>query len=297
MTNGLPIDKLPQTILDAVKVTKNLNVKYLWIDALCITQDSDEDKGNEIDLMGQIYKNATVTIAASSATSVFQGFLQTRTAPEYLTLPFLCPDNSLGNMFVMKEFTHDGIHPLNKRGWTLQESLLSPRKLLFGESELVWYCQAEQNRQFPGSAIRCFYMFGILPPEVFQRDGEVPMEPPKTHSVWGSVVNEYTKRSLTFRKDRLRALAGVTNELAPTFQDKCTFGIWHRNFLRQISWFRTLSVDGDTSGDLLNYAPGWSWASVYSTVSFMGLSPTTTYRGSCRGRLSSSRQNSRRVMT
>lgn len=146
MTNGLPVDKLPQTILDAIRVTRNLNIKYLWIDALCIIQDSDEDKDKEIGLMNQIYKNATVTIAAVSAKSVSEGFLQPRTAPEYVTLPFLCSDNTFGNALVMKQFNYDSMHPLNKRAWTLQESLLSPRKLLFGENELVWYCQTERNR-------------------------------------------------------------------------------------------------------------------------------------------------------
>lgn len=273
MIYDIPLDKLPQTILDAIKVTKHLNIRYLWIDALCIIQNSDADQREEIDRMGQIYKKATVTIAAASAKSVSEGFLQIRAALEHHTLPFLTPGGSLGKVFVMRQLAYDSMHPLNKRGWTLQESLLSPRKLLYGERELVWYCESEQSKQFPGSALRCFSMFGILPSEVFQQDGDVQIRPPGDHKLWSRIVNEYTKRSLTFREDRLRALAGITNELTPIFRDQCVFGMWHRNFLRQLGWLRTVSVDGDTGRELLSCAPGWSWASGYFTVGFMGFQP------------------------
>jgi hypothetical protein len=79
-----------------------------------------------------------------------------------------------------------------------------------------------------------FSMFGILPSEVFQQGGDVQIRSPSDHTVWSRIVNEYTKRSLTFREDRLRALARITNELTPIFHDRCVFGMCHRNFLRQL---------------------------------------------------------------
>ena len=58
---------LPQTILDAIKCTRSLGLRFLWVDALCILQDSDEDKGRELVRMRNIYRNAYVTIIAATA--------------------------------------------------------------------------------------------------------------------------------------------------------------------------------------------------------------------------------------
>jgi hypothetical protein len=41
--NGMALESLPQTYIDAVKICRKLGIRYLWIDALCIVQDSIED--------------------------------------------------------------------------------------------------------------------------------------------------------------------------------------------------------------------------------------------------------------
>jgi hypothetical protein len=65
----------PRTIQDVVIVTEDLGIQYLWIDALCIIQDDEEDRALEIDLIGHVYKTAEVTIAAPRAERVQEGFL------------------------------------------------------------------------------------------------------------------------------------------------------------------------------------------------------------------------------
>lgn len=66
--------KLSQTHLDAIRVTRELGIRYLWIDALCIIQDSAVDKMIDIPNMSTIYRNSTITIAASEAKSAHSGF-------------------------------------------------------------------------------------------------------------------------------------------------------------------------------------------------------------------------------
>ncbi|TVY22130.1 hypothetical protein LHYA1_G009244 [Lachnellula hyalina] len=47
----LCLDALPQTLRDAIAVTKSISIPYLWVDALCILQDSDDDKSHELSMM------------------------------------------------------------------------------------------------------------------------------------------------------------------------------------------------------------------------------------------------------
>jgi len=41
--NGIPLSSFPATFADAISLTKKLNIRYLWIDSLCIIQDSVEE--------------------------------------------------------------------------------------------------------------------------------------------------------------------------------------------------------------------------------------------------------------
>ena len=69
---------LSETVQDAITVTRGLGFHLLWIDALCILQDSDEDKEQQIPKMGDIYNNAAVTIYVATARGVHEGFLKRR---------------------------------------------------------------------------------------------------------------------------------------------------------------------------------------------------------------------------
>jgi hypothetical protein len=66
----LDLEVLPQTLRDAIAVTKSISVPYLWVDALCILQDSEEDKSFEISMMEQVYRGSLVTIVAANSEGV-----------------------------------------------------------------------------------------------------------------------------------------------------------------------------------------------------------------------------------
>lgn len=73
----LPLE-VPSTFQDAFLVTRLLGYNYLWIDALCIIQDSVEDWREESSMMGQIYQNSAVTISALAGTDDQGGFIRSR---------------------------------------------------------------------------------------------------------------------------------------------------------------------------------------------------------------------------
>jgi hypothetical protein len=65
---GMKFSALPQTFQDAVASARKFNIRYLWIDTLCIIQDDAADWEQESSMMGEIYSNAYLTLAASSST-------------------------------------------------------------------------------------------------------------------------------------------------------------------------------------------------------------------------------------
>ncbi|EKG16401.1 Heterokaryon incompatibility [Macrophomina phaseolina MS6] len=146
----IPITKLPWTFLDAVKTAKWLNLKYIWIDALCIVQDSEEDREHEIARMQHVFQNSYVTIVAARASSCGDGFLKADNLWNPLaTLPVRCEGGDTGNMLLTAKKGHqlprDGSplttrEPLHERGWTLQEVVLSPRVLIYTHDSIVWKC-------------------------------------------------------------------------------------------------------------------------------------------------------------
>ena len=70
---GISIVDLPATFRDAVAVTRALGIRYLWIDSLCILQDSYDHWMQESAIMGAIYENAYVRLSADSAEDSSEG--------------------------------------------------------------------------------------------------------------------------------------------------------------------------------------------------------------------------------
>jgi hypothetical protein len=143
--NGLNSEILvfPRTIRDAMLVTKRLGINYIWIDALCIQQDDEQDKAAIIADMGAIYSNAIFTIVASTNSDPSAGLPGVSTTPRSKAqLRETVQGVQLAVAF------HDDRKPLqdveksiwNSRAWTYQERQLSQRMLFFTESQMCFMC-------------------------------------------------------------------------------------------------------------------------------------------------------------
>jgi hypothetical protein len=144
---GIPLANLPKTYRDAIAVTRGLGIRYLWIDSLCIIQDSSEDWEKECIKMPQIYQNSTVTIAEPAASGCESGFLDRQPQPGFSDL---LTDKETGSVQVhyggrhdlsySHSFTPEKPSPLSERAWILQERLLTRRILYFGSRQMYWEC-------------------------------------------------------------------------------------------------------------------------------------------------------------
>ncbi|OQO02583.1 hypothetical protein B0A48_12111 [Cryoendolithus antarcticus] len=74
----LPETSLPKTIRDAIQITRALDIRYLWIDAICINQSSKDAWLTESSKMAAVFENALVTICASTSTGSTEGMLNAR---------------------------------------------------------------------------------------------------------------------------------------------------------------------------------------------------------------------------
>ena len=76
---GMPIHDLSPTLRHAILVVRRLGFQYLWVDSLCIIQQSKQDWDIESGRMANIYQNSVLTIAAPQAQSSMEGILPDRT--------------------------------------------------------------------------------------------------------------------------------------------------------------------------------------------------------------------------
>ncbi|KAI9154683.1 hypothetical protein HJFPF1_07240 [Paramyrothecium foliicola] len=305
LKTGIDISVLPQTLQDAIEVTRRLGYNYLWADALCILQDSLSDKDREIEHMGDIYRHAVVTIAAASALGSHEGFLRGQRQPfKSLKTVFPLGGSKEGTIFLTAKPKPMDINqlPLGRRGWAFQEFFLSPRLIIYTLEEILWSCK--ETKLVPLKESVAVYLDTItqlpsslddanenpLPPFISQPqvpDYEIISQQisalldstvrwdtlhtltqfRKQCSLWKSIVSQYTARALTDPEDRLRALQGVVGHLQQVWQTKHHFGLWKNAWPELLAWYRV----GPSSPSLrqLHRAPSWSWASLDSAVGFL----------------------------
>ncbi|KAM7183219.1 Heterokaryon incompatibility protein (HET) domain containing protein [Naviculisporaceae sp. PSN 640] len=298
--SSLPWGKLPQTLKDAALACTKLGIPYLWIDALCILQDSPEDKAAEIAAMSKIYRNSTLTIAAAAATSVDEGFLAPRTLPDggvAFMLPFVCApvseggERPLGNV-VLASRIDEAPDPIHTRGWTLQERLLSPRTLEVGRWQTYWLCQQNSvNDGWRKPRAPGWIDTGGLEPVNLQIDRlestgfilgldadtpEVEQDPfsaqygrsREADTWWYRLVQVFTRRALTNPSDRLLAMSGIASRFAHLHKDQYVCGHWMTDLEDSLAWKVNIAAPLPRRAPGLYIAPSWSWASVNCAVTF-----------------------------
>jgi hypothetical protein len=154
---GIAPEVLPATFRDAIQVTRALGFEYIWIDSLCIIQDSIDDWVTESANMADIYMLASLTLAADFAEKSSVGLFHQEPARMPKVRQFTHADSE-GNdhqIFVRRDFPYPGrgtVKPgnacyaseatsqLDTRGWVMQERLLSRRTVTFTNTELLWEC-------------------------------------------------------------------------------------------------------------------------------------------------------------
>lgn len=150
----IPFETLPTAYQHAIMVTRELNIRYLWIDSICVIQSSPSDWAREAQRMEDVFSQAYCVLAASAASGQRDGFLKRREEPER-SIYLKAPSNKAViriNKFIDDFDQHVLQSPLHQRAWTLQERALARRTIYFTAVQTFWEC---------GSGIRCETMTGM----------------------------------------------------------------------------------------------------------------------------------------
>lgn len=277
---GVSAAKLTKTFQQAIITAASLGYSFLWIDSLCIIQDSREDWKRESVKMCDIYRNAGFTIVASAAWSGKEGLFRTQ-------------DPLSNHPCVLGVRVHEGTTRVtyaiptqmdiektrrielelckwNRRGWCLQERALSRRVVYFGESQLHFELKNDSGEvvhlQSQGNE-RAYFQPNRLRPESSVAMGY-------SSHMWWEYVNSFTQRQLTYRSDRALAIRGLAASMEeagismflPALRSEINLrGTTSNDFVASLLWYVDKNTTSRPSSEADNY-PTWSWLSVDGVV-------------------------------
>jgi len=284
LSEGIHLSGLPKSFQDAVVIAKKLGVKNLWIDSLCIYQDSLEDWQQEASKMGDVYKGGLCDISAAGSDDSSGGCFYTR--DPRLVDP--CIFNTIFSDFEndeyhirLEDYIEDGLHDdqtLFSRGWIVQERVLPARVVHFGKNQVFWECKSNNSCEtYPagitmgpsgplsdGSVLTFSDYFGSL--KTWNLDSGTSEE---LCAVWAQLVRVYSQCNLTRGSDKLVAIGGMAKEMNRALgpNDRYLAGIWSGNILYQLLWYHGSDGAASTGTRPEAYrAPSWSWASMDGVI-------------------------------
>ncbi|KAL8993670.1 MAG: hypothetical protein Q9169_006170 [Polycauliona sp. 2 TL-2023] len=285
----IPDEALMPTFKDAIKVTRSLGMQYLWIDSLCIIQDSLPDWLSESSLMSNVYTYAHCSIAATAAESDLSGVFSTR--DPLVDLPFRfhfadiashCAEeqdngSSLTGIYELRLkrtwFYEMGVFaPLAKRAWVVQERLLAPRVLHFAKTQLYWECnglraceswpEGMPQEQHANVNLKAHSPFNLYREFLDDKNESIAASTSsrlqRSFDVWAQIVLLYSLAKLTHEGDKLVAISALARTMKPLMQCRYLAGHWEIDLVRQLCW-----PGYDVEKRAAKYrAPSWAWTSM-----------------------------------
>jgi len=267
------IKDLPKTIRDAVNLCRDLEIYYLWVDALCILQDhSSAEWSKEASRIDKIYGFATFTLAITSSRDSNEGFLQKRDqdmvkapATEKATMAYHRIQLAPKTLQEIKERA-----PLDSRGWAFQEERLSPRIVYWTAYGIFWTCLSGSCSEMDAGLVpdrtgHSLSHFEDFTDPSYQELGEGVIKSVQTNRLWSRLIEAYSPRKFTRIEDRLPALSGLAKKYSRETNSQYIAGHWLNTLQSDLLWIvapGSLEKSDGKTVSKLEIAPSWSWASI-----------------------------------
>jgi hypothetical protein len=272
LRNGIPISDLPPTFKDAVIVTAMLGYSWIWIDCLCILQDSFKDWEAQAQLMGSVYRHCHLNLAALDASDCHAGLFSRR---DHRSLTPYAIQTSAGDLVCISHLDvyqagpeRGGLYEprpgLLSRGWVVQEVLLSRRTLYYCKDMLFWECCSRiACERWPKLSNR----FWICKSQMGKRWLDELLSNKRAsggvdYYRWGMLIQRYSETTFTYWKDRYYAFLGLAQLVQDSSGQALTVGLWKSNLLQELTWRSTMPSRFVRQ----TWLPSWSWMSHSTAV-------------------------------
>lgn len=256
-----PDNMLPMDYQHVISLCRALSIRYLWVDSLCILQDSVQDFHREAAAMVDVYMGALFTMSICWPSE--SGGLPIRD-PSTMIPKLLLPttDGSDRQEVVLAYNKGEWLDcvsraPINQRGWVFQERILYlSKEQFYWECDDMRACEVYPDGMPPGSERSRMNIMDIT------------LSNGTSDGIWDRIVEDYTFSSLTFRKDKLVALSGVARQVASMNGDKYIAGLWKSRLILYLLWYvdTTYPHAGSEKWQSDCCAPSWSWASIIHPI-------------------------------
>ncbi|UKZ47579.1 hypothetical protein TrVGV298_001802 [Trichoderma virens] len=284
---GRTISGLPAAIRDAARVAHLNDIHFLFVDSLCIIQDSQEDLRMQLPMMGSYFRDSILTIVAASALTVNDAFLHPP-KKDWITkqLEFVAPSGAEATMTLRRKFSRpetplDALDksshivkiapgsfrrtgPLYGRHWCLNEALLGTRVIHFTSAGVMAQCKRHDcTREGVKEYRRADWTQG-MPERYGARDAS---------ELWLHAVEFHTSCEMLRAEDRLSKLSALASMSDMGIQDRYVAGLWEKSMTTGLLWevnFRPGQTNTNKIKITLPFkkqkAPSFSWASVDTPV-------------------------------
>lgn len=305
--DDIPAGGLCETIWQAAQITYSIGVSYIWVDSLCIIQGDVEDWAREAPkmvghpcsyasscstfLQKDVYANAYLTISASALgrhgcyPHKLRESRHVKITDDEHEMRLIPQPSDVANWKLLNE-------PLQGRGWTLQERLLSHRVLYCSKFDYYWLCrQTEEcaSHRFASDFFDCdrldtneridadflYNLPLLLPPSA---------QPAQALILWYKMLLDYSARLLTEPTDKLPAIEGITQRFKTWIKSDCLHGLWQSDLAYGLMWRRRRSYfevesfstenpfDPSCDNRLVpGRGPSWSWAIMDGYLEQLGI--------------------------
>lgn len=264
--NGLNDPAISSQLAPIVKhvmsFTSMIGERYLWVDVLCIDHSRISESTSQLQLMGAIYANASLTIVnfdgdAEDGLPGLKGTSRGRALRSEL-IPF-GEESFIEDKHGYFEFSTWGQY--HKRSWTYQEFNMASRRLIFSKSLLHWMCQCSVWEEQ--------LLLGVEADKYINpRMGEIMRGMPNLLSL-GNLISHYNQRELTYDEDALPGISGLLTIFSRCFLGGFICGIPEMFFEAALSWRphwehtnlrRRVRSESPNPGQLRPcILPSWSW--------------------------------------
>ncbi|KAK2752251.1 heterokaryon incompatibility protein [Colletotrichum kahawae] len=274
---------LPPAFREAISLTRELGIHYIWIDCLCIVQEGTKSAADwkiESSNMESVYSNCGLCLSLDRATSpqesIFHGPTPEFVAPFEVSTTGIfdaddCSAESTKCVVVAKLHFHNSLYqqPLGFRAWALQEKILSKRVLVFGEGELFWSCRQLPHacESFPSGIASAIEQFLTISPSFIPVTSDLK----RLFVDWCNLIDDYSSRRLTYpEKDKLVAFSALASLMEEATSDQCIAGHLWKSIPQSLLWLidrqETYGFDAYLKLRKSLRIPSWSWASVDGRV-------------------------------